>query len=91
MVSNPEPKDSKYADYVFLTCRGLPWTSKGKTGRDNPISKEMAKLLKHLGIHRAGVGFYALRHTFQTVAEKTLDKEAVRCIMGHAENANDTT
>lgn len=47
------------------------------------------KLLKELELHRPGLGFYALRHTFQTVAEKTRDKDAVRAIMGHAESATD--
>ena len=56
---------------------------------DNPVSKEMAKVLKALKIYRKGLGFYALRHTFQTIGEKSRDKDAVRAIMGHAESAND--
>ena len=42
-----------------------------------------------LDIHRAGLAFYALRHTFQTIGEKSRDKDAVRAIMGHADAAND--
>jgi hypothetical protein len=49
----------------------------------------MAKLLKSCKLHRKGVGFYALRHIFQTIGEKNRDKDAVRAIMGHAEAAND--
>ena len=30
-----------------------------------------------------------LRHTFQTIGEKTRDDDAVRYIMGHAEASND--
>jgi integrase len=47
------------------------------------------KLLDELGIHRLGLGFYALRHTFQTIGEKARDDDAVRYIMGHAEAADD--
>jgi integrase len=56
---------------------------------DRPASKKMAKVLKALKIHRKGLGFYALRHTFQTIGEKSRDKDAVRAIMGHAEASND--
>ncbi len=30
-----------------------------------------------------------LRHTFQTIGEKSRDKDAVRAIMGHTEDPND--
>ena len=30
-----------------------------------------------------------MRHTFQTIGEKSRDKDAVRAIMGHTESAND--
>ena len=38
---------------------------------DDPISKDIAKVLKTLGFHRPGLGFYALRHTFETIGQKT--------------------
>ena len=60
-----------------------------KKHRDDPISKETAKLLKTLGFHRPGLGFYALRHTFQTIGQKSRDKDAVRAIMGHIPDGND--
>ena len=50
---------------------------------DRPISKEIAKLLKQLGIHRPGVGFYALRHTFETIGGESCDQVTVDAIMGH--------
>lgn len=83
----PPPKDEKHSDRVFVTRYGFPWEPKAKA--DSPISKEMAKILKSLNLHRPGLGFYALRHTFQTIAEKARDKDAVRAIMGHVESAND--
>jgi len=74
-------------DRVFITKYGNTWEP--KTIRDNPVGKEFTKLLKELELHRKGVGFYALRHVFQTIGGQTRDKDAVRAIMGHAEDAND--
>ena len=54
-----------------------------------PVSHETTKLLQELKLHRPGLSFYALRHTFQTIGEKSRDKDAVRAIMGHTEAAND--
>ena len=83
-----EPKDKAHADKVFITKYGFPWTPKAKTG-DCPISKETAKLLKELKIHRPGLGFYTLRHTFETIGGESLDQAAVDRIMGHAPHSND--
>jgi integrase len=38
---------------------------------------------------RPGLTFYALRHTFQTVAEGARDLVAVQAIMGHAPSSSD--
>ena len=37
-----------------------------------------------LEFHRPGLGFYALRHVFETVAGDSRDQVAVDAIMGHA-------
>jgi integrase len=84
----PQPRDKTHADMVFLTRCREPWTPKGKRG-DSPITKEAVKVLKSLKLHRPGLGFYALRHTFETVAGETADQVAVDFIMGHAPTAND--
>jgi integrase len=47
------------------------------------ISDMYGKLLKKMGQKRPGLNFYALRHTFRTIADEVGDDRAVRLIMGH--------
>jgi integrase len=80
LADRPAPKDAADAGLVFITARGGRWH---KATEDNPVSKEMRKLLDALGIngHR---NFYALRHTFETAGGEAKDQVAVETIMGHA-------
>ena len=82
LLVRPKPNTEDLADLLFLTAKGGSWA---KATSDNPLSKEMRKLLDRLGIngHR---NFYALRHTFQTVGDDSKDFVAVRAIMGHADS-----
>jgi integrase len=51
------------------------------------IAEEFAKLLTELKLKRRGLSFYALRHTFRTIADATRDFPAIDRIMGHTDNS----
>ena len=51
------------------------------------MTLEFGKLLRELKIKRPGVGFYALRHGFETVGGGSRDQVAVDAIMGHADES----
>src|SRR5262249_41752931 len=81
LANRPEPKRPEQTSLVFITKYGGSW---GKDTSDNPISKEVAKLLKVLHINgRKGLGFYTLRHVFRTVGDTVKDQPACDHIMGH--------
>jgi integrase len=81
--SRPPPKQPEAEGLVFVTKYGQRWTQDTKA---NPISAEFRKLLVKLGLHRNGLGFYALRHTFETIGGDSRDQVAVDYIMGHSRN-----
>ena len=60
---------------------------------DNPVAKETAKLLralkverkgKNVSLYRKGRGFYALRHTFETIGGEARDQVAVDHALGRS-------
>ncbi len=85
LANRPTSADRQHDDVVFVTQRGNPWHS-DRQGIRSPLSHTFGKLLDLLNLRRTGRNFYALRHTFQTVAENgTKDVPAIRTIMGHAD------
>jgi integrase len=94
----PKAKRAEHNKLTFITKYGHPWAKKNgivetkegdvtktTTPVDNPVTKEMRKLLDELKLYRPGLGFYALRHTFETVAGSSRDQVAVDHIMGHVD------
>ena len=52
------------------------------------LSGQFSKLLHKLKINgRRGIGFYTLRHCFETQAGECKDQVAVDAIMGHVDNS----
>lgn len=69
---------------VFITRFAAGWHGGPKAC---PISSACRKALQAAGIYRPGLSFYALRHTFQTIGERSRDSQAVSAIMGHIDGS----
>jgi len=81
--SRCDPEQPDLDDLVFITKYRKPWY---KDTSDNPVSKQFRKLLDECELYRSGRTFYALRHTFETIAGEGRDQVAVNHIMGHVSN-----
>jgi integrase len=96
LKQRPTPKASADEGLVFITKYGHSWvrmevadydSGKIKPKQDDSVAKEFTKLLKALELRRPGVGFYALRHTFETIGGDSRDQVAVNAIMGHVDDS----
>jgi integrase len=78
----PAHRSKEHSQLVFITRYGQPWA---KDVPDSPVTKEFRKVLDELKLYRRGLGFYCLRHTFETIAGESRDQVAVNHIMGHSD------
>jgi integrase len=93
IASRPNPKDYTDADCCFITSKGNRWV-RVQPGKSNPdkffvastIALKFGRLVKRLDINGRR-GFYALRHSFETVAGESIDQVAVNALMGHVDNS----
>ncbi|REJ82666.1 MAG: hypothetical protein DWQ29_12830 [Planctomycetota bacterium] len=82
-------------ELCFLTKQGNPWVrvqqkadDSGKLVPIDALSQRFANLLGKLKINgRRGLGFYTLRHVFETIAGESRDQVAVNAIMGHVDTS----
>jgi integrase len=75
------PIDPAHSNRVLITKR------RGTFYRDsteNPVSREIAKLFRIAEIDRPGIGHYALRRSFATVAGNSGDQIGTNLVMGHS-------
>ncbi|NQT12066.1 MAG: tyrosine-type recombinase/integrase [Planctomycetes bacterium] len=103
LASRPQPFAPPARRLAFLTRRGRAWVRvQARREKDDEaqksdhevqvpidaLSPKFAKLLRELKINgRRGLGFYTLRHCFETQAGESRDQIAVDACMGHVDSS----
>ena len=86
--NRPQAVEASDNSLAFLTARGLRWVRPGIRGAyADSIGPAFSRLLTDLGLKREKLSFYALRHTFETIAGESKDQVAVNAVMGHADTS----
>lgn len=100
LAKRHRPKSKADAGLVFITQFGRKWEKfivtepesengerKLHVSKNSPVAIAFGRLLAELGLKRRGLGFYAIRHTFETVAGNSRDQVAVNALMGHVDES----
>jgi len=92
LKQRPKPLDPADAGILFLNSRGRRFVravegdDPAKWTRTDIIGAQFNRLLRDRGME-GGRGFYALRHSFQTAAENSMDLPSVMHAMGHRDQS----
>ncbi len=86
LAARAEPKNAADNALLFIGPRGESYIGNHRGYR---VCSEVTRAITSAKIARPGLSFYALRHTFQTVAEGSRDLSAVQAVMGHAAGNSD--
>jgi len=89
IAERPAAKNAEDNDMVFLTRNGLRFVRNSDGEKQtwiDSLGRAFKKLIESLGIndHR---NFYALRHSFETIAGESKDPIAMGSLMGHVDSS----
>lgn len=95
IAKRSEPANPADTGLCFVTQQGNRFVrvqeskrTEGKHVTINAVARRFDPILDQLGINgRKGLGFYTLRHTFETVAGESRGQVAVDALMGHVDGS----